>query len=88
MEKLINRPIYLDELKRWQDKDIIKVVTGLRRCGKSTLFDLFIDYLLKSGIKDDQIIKINLEKKLFIPLSKINEIRRKALEMLERKRCI
>ena len=61
MEKLINRPIYLDELKRWQDKDIIKVVTGLRRCGKSTLFDLFIDYLLKSGIKDDQIIKINLE---------------------------
>ena len=42
---MINREEYLDELIRWKDKDLIKVVTGIRRCGKSTLFDLFIDYL-------------------------------------------
>lgn len=58
---MIERTEYLEELKRWKDKDLIKVVTGIRRCGKSTLFDLFIDYLKKIGIKDNQIIKINLE---------------------------
>ena len=58
---MIERIDYLNELKRWQDKDLIKVVTGIRRCGKSTLFSLFIDYLKKTGIKDDQIIAINLE---------------------------
>lgn len=58
---MIERKEYLEELKRWKDKDLIKVVTGIRRCGKSTLFDLFIDYLTSIGIKDNQIIKINLE---------------------------
>ena len=45
----------------FKDKDLIKVVTGIRRCGKSTLFELFINYLKENGIKDNQIIKINLE---------------------------
>lgn len=58
---MIERPEYLEILKRFKDKDLIKVVTGIRRCGKSTLFDLFINYLLEIGIKKEQIIKINLE---------------------------
>ena len=58
---MIGRDEYLEELKRWKDKDVIKVVTGIRRCGKSTLFELFIDYLKKIGIDEEQIIKINLE---------------------------
>lgn len=58
---MIERTIYLDELKRWKDKDLIKVVTGIRRCGKSTLFEQFINYLKKNNIDDDQIIHINLE---------------------------
>ena len=58
---MIERTEYLDQLKRFKDKDLIKVVTGIRRCGKSTLFELFINYLKENGIKDDQIIKINLE---------------------------
>ena len=58
---MIERTEYLEMLKRFKDKDLIKVITGIRRCGKSTLFDLFIDYLKESGIKDEQIIKINLE---------------------------
>lgn len=58
---IIERSDYLEELKRWKDKDLIKVVTGIRRCGKSTLFDLFIEYLKEQGIEDNQIIKINLE---------------------------
>lgn len=58
---MIDRNEYLEELKRWKDKDLIKVVTGIRRCGKSTLFELFINYLKECGIPDEQIIKINLE---------------------------
>ena len=61
MTKLIDRTEYLEELKRWKDKDVIKVVTGIRRCGKSTLFEIFINYLKSIGIKDEQIIHINLE---------------------------
>lgn len=58
---MIERTEYLEELKRWKDKDLIKVVTGIRRCGKSTLFEQFIDYLKNNNINDEQIIHINLE---------------------------
>ena len=58
---MIERTEYLEQLKKFKDKDLIKVVTGVRRCGKSTLFELFINYLKENGIKDSQIIKINLE---------------------------
>lgn len=58
---MIERTEYLEQLKRFKDKDLIKVVTGIRRCGKSTLFEIFINYLKETGIKDEQIIKINLE---------------------------
>mgnify|MGYP004527741257 FL=1 len=58
---MINRTEYLEELKRWKDKDLIKVVTGIRRCGKSTLFALFINYLKENNVDDEHIIAINLE---------------------------
>ena len=58
---MIDRPNYLSELISFKDKDLIKIVTGIRRCGKSTLFDLYIEYLLKHGVTNDQIIRINLE---------------------------
>ena len=56
-----NRPIYLQKLIDFKDKDVIKVITGIRRCGKSSLLELFYEYLLKSGISPDNIIKINFE---------------------------
>ena len=58
---MIERKKYLEKLKKWKDKDLIKVVTGIRRCGKSTLFELYIDYLKSLGIEDNHIISINLE---------------------------
>ncbi len=58
---MVDRPNYLSELISFKDKDLIKIVTGIRRCGKSTLFDLYIEYLLKHGVTNDQIIRINLE---------------------------
>ena len=58
---MIQRPNYLDELKRFKDKDLIKVLTGIRRCGKSTLLEIYKNYLLDTGIEKEQIISINLE---------------------------
>ena len=51
----------MEKLKKWKDKDVIKVVTGIRRCGKSTLYELFINYLHSVGIDSEHIISINLE---------------------------
>jgi predicted AAA+ superfamily ATPase len=61
MTGLIARPQYLDQLIGFRDKDLIKVVTGIRRCGKSTLFDLYEEYLRSQGVSGQQIIRLNLE---------------------------
>lgn len=61
MQKLINRQIYLEQLIHLRDKQIIKVITGIRRCGKSTLFDLYCNYLRENGVTDCQIIRMDLE---------------------------
>lgn len=58
---MIQRKEYLDELIQWREKQLIKVVTGVRRCGKSTLFLLYMDYLKKTGVSDEQIVCVNLE---------------------------
>lgn len=58
---MIERKEYLDSLKRFREKNLIKVVTGIRRCGKSTLFELYQEYLISDGIDPNQIISINLE---------------------------
>lgn len=59
---LIERKEYVDWLKKYKDKNIIKVVTGLRRVGKSTIFDLYINDLILNGVLESQIIKINFEE--------------------------
>jgi len=61
MKKIIERKAYLEQLSMWREKEMIKVVTGVRRCGKSTLFDLYIKSLKASGVSDNQIVFINLE---------------------------
>lgn len=61
MSELIPRPEYLEQLISFRDKNLIKVVTGIRRCGKSTLFDLYEDYLKSQGVENRQIIRLNLE---------------------------
>lgn len=58
---IVERTEYIEELKKWKDKNLIKVVTGIRRCGKSTLFRLYIEYLRGLKIDDKHIISINLE---------------------------
>ena len=62
---MIERKEYLDQLIRFKDKDLIKVITGIRRCGKSTLFDLYEEYLITNGVEKDQIVRINLENPIY-----------------------
>jgi len=61
MSKLIERQGYLEQLAMWRQEEMIKVVTGVRRSGKSTLFDLYIKRLKMDGVRDEQVILINLE---------------------------
>jgi len=60
---MIQRPEYLQWLKNAMNQRLIKVVTGVRRCGKSTMFELFQQHLLETGVKPGRIININFEER-------------------------
>lgn len=57
----IERKEYLEKLIALKDKHLIKIITGVRRCGKSTLFEIYQDHLLTHGVLEEQIISINFE---------------------------
>lgn len=59
---MVERKEYLDQLIQWKDEQVIKVVTGIRRCGKSTLLTQYQDWLKGSGISEEQIVSINFEE--------------------------
>lgn len=59
---LIQRPLYMEFLTAWKNEDVIKVVSGVRRCGKSTLFEMFRNQLTTEGVQAEQIININFEE--------------------------
>jgi len=58
---VVQRKEYLELLKPWREKQLIKVISGVRRCGKSTLLAQYMDYLRSTGVEDEQIISVNLE---------------------------
>ncbi|MCL2250011.1 MAG: ATP-binding protein [Oscillospiraceae bacterium] len=58
---MVLRKNYLEHLKLWREKQLIKVISGVRRCGKSTLLAQYMDYLRLTGVDDEQIISVNLE---------------------------
>ena len=69
-----NRDLYLSQLIQYKDKPLIKVITGLRRCGKSTLLSLFENYLIKNGVAKDYIIRINFESFEFDEITNYKEL--------------
>ena len=58
---MIARDEYFNDLISFKDKILLKVVTGIRRFGKSTMFELYQSYLLEQSVKETQIITVNLE---------------------------
>lgn len=79
---MIERKAYLEKLLKWKDKDIIKVITGMRRCGKSTLLKQFQQLLIEQGIKSNNILFINFEE-----LENIELLDYKALYKYIKKEC-
>lgn len=71
---MIKRTNYLEALQNWRDKQVIKVITGVRRCGKSTLFQQYIELLLTEGVQQENIIYINLEDLAFESLLDYREL--------------
>lgn len=71
---LINRTQYLNRLIALKDKQIIKIITGVRRCGKSTLMQMFKDYLIKNCVDTSNIIAINFEDYDFYDLRDPNKL--------------
>lgn len=59
--KRIERTTYLNKLIAFKDKELIKVITGIRRCGKSTLMQIYRDWLLQNGVEENQIVYVNFE---------------------------
>ena len=62
---MVIRRYYMEKLEKWRDKQVIKVVTGVRRCGKSTLLEQFRAALKQSGVEESQITSISFEKEEF-----------------------
>ncbi|MBV1758768.1 MAG: ATP-binding protein [Dethiosulfatibacter sp.] len=69
-----NRDLYLNKLVQFRDKPLIKVITGLRRCGKSTLLSLFENHLFASGVEKDHIIRMNFESFKFDEITNHKEL--------------
>ncbi|MGB4659565.1 MAG: ATP-binding protein [Mobilitalea sp.] len=69
-----NRDLYLSKLIQFKDKPLIKVITGIRRCGKSTLLSLFENYLIESGAETDHIIRMNFESFEFDNITSYKEM--------------
>lgn len=67
-QQRLERKEYLDKLIGFRDKQLIKVVTGVRRCGKSTLLEIYQDHLRANGVKENQIVSVNLEDYDFFAL--------------------
>ncbi|TCK93158.1 hypothetical protein EDC19_1344 [Natranaerovirga hydrolytica] len=78
-----NRDLYLTQLIHYRDKPLIKVITGIRRCGKSTLLSLFENYLIESGVAKDHIIRMNFESFEFDEISSYKELHAYIKERLQ-----
>lgn len=82
--KLIKRNQYLNKLITFKDKQLIKVITGIRRCGKSKLLEIYQQYLKNQGIEEDRIIYINFEDYDFSHLNNGDKLYEYIKERLEK----
>ena len=86
--KEIKRDVYLNKMIEKKENGLIKVVTGIRRCGKSFLLDpLYKNYLLDNGVKEDHIIKLELDELKEKEYDKILEEHRKKIDEMEKEKA-
>ncbi len=80
---MVERKLYLDKIKSFVDVDLIKIITGIRRCGKSYFFKLIINFLIENGVNEDNILLIDLELPKFNHIKTREELDEIVLEFLE-----
>ena len=80
---LIQRKEYLDKLIAFKDKQVVKIITGIRRCGKSTLLEMYRDYLLENGVRKEQIISLNFEDFAYEDLTDAKKLYEYLLTLLD-----
>lgn len=83
---MISRPIYLKKIKRFINKPQVKILTGIRRSGKSTVLRILSEELIKSGVKKEQIITINLESFTYTHLTDARKLYNFIKEKIKPKR--
>ena len=71
---MVKRELYLNRIRKFYDSEMIKVITGIRRCGKSTIMLQIIDELKQNGIAQDHIIYINFENYKFKSISNADRL--------------
>lgn len=79
---MLQRPTYLKQLIQFTDTDFIKIITGVRRAGKSVLLSLFKDYLLQENVSEDHIIYMNFERFDYQTIKTEAQFRDKLMELL------
>jgi len=85
-EKPIPRGHYLKMLHAARDKPLVKIITGIRRCGKSTLVEMFISDLKESGVPDEKILHMNFEDKDYINITDWNTLLKEVTDRVELKK--
>lgn len=80
---MLERNSYLDKIKKLKDKQIIKVITGIRRSGKSTILKMYKSYLIEQGVKESQIISINFEDNTYNELLDANKLHEYIIKRLK-----
>ena len=80
---MVERKLYLDKIKSFVDVDLIKIITGIRRCGKSYFFKLIINFLIENGVNEENILLIDLELPKFNHIKTREQLDEIVLEFLE-----
>ena len=83
---MIKRDDYIEKLISWKDKKMIKVLTGMRRVGKSTLLLMYKDYLIKNGVQEENIIYINLEDLKYDYINDYHDLYNEIISKLDSKK--
>ena len=78
---MLKRDLYLKKLEMYTGRDVVKIITGVRRCGKTTLIRQFIEELRENGIQEENIIYLNFEGMIYTYLTRTESLREKFLRL-------
>ena len=85
---MVIRENYLNKIRPFYNQDLIKVITGIRRCGKSVILKQIINEIIESGVKDENIIYVNFELSDYFDIKEAKELDKYIKEKIVNKKSI